>query len=127
MSTWNEMAREARSAAGSCLREELYRSCVSRAYYATFSAITAALHEAGVTVPKGRNAWAHAALPKLIRDHLGDKLGRHRARELMRMVRENYVTRLSADYVSEISITKESARRCLTNATTVTRQCGGAS
>ena len=120
---WMDIAQDAQAAAGLCLRDRRYRSSISRAYYASFSAVTAALHKAGIAAPQGRNAWAHAVLPKLIRDHLAGRLGRHKTRELNRLIRENYRSRLIADYTSGISSSREAARRCLTNAASIVREC----
>jgi hypothetical protein len=74
----------------------LWRSSVSRSYYAVFAALTASL-ERDATFPAGRDAPAHATLPLLIRNYLSQVRVVQR-RRLMSDVRELYENRVTADY-----------------------------
>jgi uncharacterized protein (UPF0332 family) len=123
MSTWMEMATEARDAAGMCLRMRWYRSSASRAYYAIFSAVMAALHNAGARPTPDRHTWPHSKLPDLARDHLKKRFGHKGVQELRRLMRETYKARIGADYADGAGIDAHTARRCLAAATVVIRRC----
>lgn len=125
MAAWIEIARDSRRAAGLCLSRGHYRSCVSRAYYAVFSAVIAALQRTGLQPQPGREAWAHARLHDLVRENLKTKLSAKRVRDLRRIIRENYRARIHADYVSGATTDEQTARRCLTSADSVIRLCEG--
>ncbi len=101
--------------------EGLYRSSVSRSYYATFSAVVAALGSTGLTPGADREAWTHATLPRLVRQHLLREIGHGRVKALRRMLTGAYKDRIIADYVTTESVDRETASRRLSNATAVIR------
>ncbi len=117
-----DVAKDSVGAASRCLRGGHYRSAVSRAYYAMYAAVTAALLGARLTPPAGRGTWSHRGVPDLVKEHLGQQLGRGGAQNVRRMVRATYTLRLVADYVSTRTVDKVTATRCVTDATAVIRK-----
>lgn len=89
-----------------------WRSALSRAYYAAYARVTAALANVpGVTFASGREGPTHARLPGLVETHLshaGDV--RWRVSELVRGL---YKARLDADYVPSRDIGAGDAREAV--------------
>lgn len=110
------------NAAGLCLRGACHRSAVSRAYYATFAAVTAALLDCGLRPPSDRQTWGHAGLPELIGAHLRQRLGFARMKWLRHTVRAMYVERVAADYLAGKTIEEVVANRCVANSAIACRQ-----
>ena len=67
---WRLISLNSRKAAQHLLEAECYRSSVSRAYYAAYSALTAALIRQGITLGYGGNNPGHAGLPVLVVNNL---------------------------------------------------------
>ncbi len=89
--------------------KELFRSCVSRCYYAAFSAVTSRLTSTkSYTFPKGRETPPHGKIPDLIRRHLTEmqEQDRHRMKAQIRRV---YNNRLNADYRSRALVDQATA------------------
>lgn len=97
MDQWLDIARENWAAARDLLSSQMWRSSISRAYYAVYAAATAKLVDAGVDMPAGREGPSHARLPQLVVDHLGgiDRADRGRLFGLIQLL---YNLRLIADY-----------------------------
>ena len=80
-----------------------WRTCVSRAYYAIFSAATGALTESGVTMPHGRDNPSHQRLPGLSGNNL--RRGSHPLQwRLAGLVEDLYRARFGADYRPSVVI-----------------------
>lgn len=104
---WGDVAQEAAHAA-LVLRERGHnRSCVSRAYYAAYSRVTAALWNAGMEFPVQRPGPEHKPLPRLINDRLG-RMKRDDRWALARNVRTLYRLRRTADYEPQSAIDNSS-------------------
>ena len=116
------MAQESLQAAAVAETKGLFRSSVSRYYYAAYQAITALLLYRGITPPVvdgiQRGAWSHADTPELIRQQLGAVVrSRDKRSDLAKRLGVLYRMRLIADYSARTSITQE-------NVDTVRRDAG---
>ncbi|MGB2823318.1 MAG: HEPN domain-containing protein [Phycisphaerae bacterium] len=104
MATWKDLGTDSLAAATSLLRDGRFRSCISRAYYAAYSAATSELRKAkGVTFRYGWSNPSHEQLPRLIRDKL-TSFGEASRRELLRAIRRLRMAREDADYRPAVSI-----------------------
>jgi uncharacterized protein (UPF0332 family) len=121
---WWKMAQDARDAAGVCLRSRHYRSAVSRAYYAAFSALTAELLRRGAAPRTGFGTWSHAALPRFAQEQLRRPLGVDVARDVRQMASRCYKLRQIADYVPAIDVAAQEARLCLRYTAAIMRTFG---
>lgn len=117
MDEWRKMAQDSLYAASVCLRRGLYRSAVSRAYFAAYQVATDALRQVpGLRPPLDREGWSHERTPGLLMENVRDRLGAERLREVIRRLRSAYRERLDADYHGERLFDESSARRCFANA-----------
>lgn len=120
MNTWRQMGLDSLLAAKQLLDAARYRSAVSRAYYAAYAAATAEL--AGikaVTFPNANNP-RHAALPRLLADHLPPPRFDERLRRDLKREMENLrKAREHADYVPTVSVGKQEATRAVKSASRV--------
>jgi uncharacterized protein (UPF0332 family) len=82
-----------------------FRSSVSRAYYAVYSRVTAAL-PAPFERPKGWEGPRHAHLESLISKHF-IRLGEPQRKKLIRLVAWLYKMRILADYLPSVKVSKE--------------------
>ncbi|MBM4044282.1 MAG: hypothetical protein FJ279_04145 [Planctomycetes bacterium] len=89
-----------------------WRTCVSRAYYAIYSAATDALVQQGIVMPKGKGNPAHKTLPSLVGNNLSGISHALRWR-LAGMVEKLYKLRLMADYQPQVPIEERHARLAL--------------
>ena len=124
MITWHEMARESRRAANELVATR-YRSCLSRAYYASYAKVTHDLSGASnVTFPFGREGPNHpgetgtGGIRRLIETSL-PALSAERRRKLSELVGELYTLRLYADYRPSIDIDATDAREAVSMMNTV--------
>jgi uncharacterized protein (UPF0332 family) len=114
MATWEELSRDGLDAAKLLARAEHWRSCVSRCYYAAYSAVTSRLHERGVSFPHGWNNPGHEQLPNLILHNLTLPMNiRRRLKQLIEFLRN---AREDADYRPGITIDKAKVIECILNA-----------
>lgn len=108
MATWREIATD-NFAAVMDLVARHWRSAQSRAYYAAYARVAAALASSGVVVPAGREGPSHAKLPALVESHL-TQVGILRW-QVSVLLRDLYRMRLIADYHPSASVGDGDARQ----------------
>jgi len=118
MATWAQLAVDNFAAAGELYRSARYRSSVSRAYFASFAAVSEALVARGLTFADGREAPSHAALRGMVEDNLGSIAVRRRQR-LKSLLNVCYEQRLQADYRPRKTIDRVQARNAVINASQI--------
>jgi uncharacterized protein (UPF0332 family) len=112
MPVWGDLAQDNTLAANEVFRAGRWRSCVSRAYYAVYSAVTAKLVEQGVTMPKSQQNPKHGSLPNLIGHNLVSL--KHGVRwQLADSIDKLYKLRIIADYVPDVRVEERDARIAL--------------
>jgi hypothetical protein len=126
MATWMDMARENATAANRLVRDDLHRPGVSRAYFAAYCHVTAALTMSGHAQMSARGNPAHQKLPEMVENNL-HSLPRPRRRKLANAVRELYKRRIVADYLPSSSCDGTLAHQTLRTMNTVWTLLGGAS
>ncbi|MCX7014435.1 MAG: HEPN domain-containing protein [Candidatus Sumerlaeota bacterium] len=109
MATWEELSRDSLLAAQELFRRLRCRSSVSRAYYAAYSAVTAALTKRGIPQRYDRENPPHEAVPRMIRKNLGD-LDKERRRKLSQSISVLLKLRIDADYYPGHTIDESVAR-----------------
>lgn len=119
------MARAARRAANSLNAAGELRSCISRCYYAAYSAVTGELLKAspGIQFRNGRRNPYHEDLPRYVKSnlpHLDDGTRRQLAKHV-RFLRE---ARVTADYRPHLTVDTALATRSLSLALSVFRDLG---
>ncbi len=119
MADWSDIARENLEAARRLDEGACFRSSVSRAYFAAFSAATFAL-TGKLTFKPGREAPEHSGLPRLL-EACFQNLGVTGLRELKQSMRRLYFQRLNADYRSGRTVDQTSAREARRDAYRVCR------
>jgi len=107
MATWRDLANDDYGAAGELFRKKRWRSCVSRAYYAAYAAVTDALVRGNITMPAARANPTHAALPNMIENNLTRVASRWK---LSSIVRKLYRLRIMADYDPRRDVERSEAR-----------------
>lgn len=122
---WRFVSDEQHSAAEVLRARGLHRPSFSRAYYAAYSAVTAALHAAGHTTFGARSNPDHADVPRLITGTLRG-LDHRRRRELATLVRRLRSAREDADYRPRAAVDSALSRQCLKYAASLRRAVGGA-
>jgi uncharacterized protein (UPF0332 family) len=115
MPGWDEIAADNFQSANCLGKAGHWRSCVSRAYYAAFSAVTHVL-TGKVTFRQNREAPDHKEVPKLIDCYLKDLPD---ASKVTKAVRRLYNGRLEADYKSGRTVDKATALGARRDAYTV--------
>lgn len=95
------------------------RSAVSRAYYAAFSAVTAALLQAGHRPRHRLGTWSHADLPRVAQAGLVQRLGFGRCKDVKSRLEVGYKMRVAADYEVGLSVDDETARRAVSGASAI--------
>ncbi len=113
MTTWREMSLDNRNAARALIRAGLFRSGISRAYYAAYCALTS--HLSPRLTFGHRDNPAHVDLSRLIMNHL-DHLPEEKRQELRKAVAELWKQRVEADYIPAASIDKNIATGALRSA-----------
>lgn len=86
-----------------------------------FSAVTAALIDAGVEPRRIQGTWSHRDLPDVARHGLPGVVGHGRSKDVKSRLATTYKQRVVADYMPGWSVDEIAARRCLTDATAVIR------
>ncbi len=118
MGDWREMSRESLAAAQHCLREKCYRSSVSRAYYAAYAALAAALAQRGMEFTLGREGPSHQALRQYVNQNIGAIKNRNRKR-IVAAINQLYQNRIDADYKPARYVGHDTALISLRNASFV--------
>ena len=109
---WKEIASDSFSAAQAMLLKGHFRSCVSRCYYASFSAATGELVKiktARTEFEYGRNHPTHRQLAGLVRQHL-PHLPHWNLSFLVSAIRRLYKARIDSDYICGATIDGTLAR-----------------
>jgi uncharacterized protein (UPF0332 family) len=119
MATWNEIALDSFDAAVTLLPANRLRSCISRAYYAAYSAVAGQMHRLAVIFPHGWNNPGHDQLIRWLID--ARKLPPNRRRQLVKALRRLRKARENADYRPGITITKGDAVQLLKEAAMILR------
>ena len=96
MSTWVEISLDSFGAANVLFGAARWRSCISRYYYAAFSAVSDALNKNGY-VRIGHETPRHREITRLIDQHLTSFYPKQR-RSLKAAIRRMYDARIVADY-----------------------------
>ena len=109
---WQAMSLNNRRAAQRLLETECYRSSVSRAYYAAYSALTAALIHQGITLGYGGNNPGHAGLPVLVVNNL-TSLPLTARYDLNKSLRRLYRAQVEADYAAVVVVDNAAAKRSI--------------
>jgi hypothetical protein len=99
---WKAMASENQRTVSLLLRQQCWRSAISRAYYCTYARLVAALIGVGVSMPKRGNP-SHAALPTLILENLYS-LDTPQRGEISGKLMTLYWLRIQADYAPAIDV-----------------------
>lgn len=119
---WLRIAVQNMEAAGRLKDEQMWRSSISRGYYAGHAAVHAVLIHFERTPPRGRNTWKHRLLPlqlaDCLRQNLATRLTRNRTNFFKNALTEAYNYRLNADYGAAKVVDEASADECF-------RHCGG--
>jgi hypothetical protein len=128
MTTWYDVASDSRKAANELVRTR-FRSCLSRAYYASYSKVAHLLVQYGVPMPPGREGPNHPghlptgqASDQGIRRMVVERLtnldpGKRRA--LSELIGELYTLRLYGDYRPSQEVGASDAREAVSMMTTV--------
>lgn len=112
MATWQEVGQDNRTAAHELFLHQRWRSCVSRAYYAAYSAVTDALFKVPVTMPAGREGPHHIPLAEIVGYNLTSLREPARWR-LAGLVKRLYDLRVIADYRPSVDVDEPEARIAL--------------
>ena len=111
--TWLDIARETRNAANSLLVGGMYRSCISRAYYAAYSKVT---HElafiAHLPMPPDREGPSHKRIRPVIETSMPN-MQQERREKLSELVGRLYTLRIDADYKPSVDVEGRDAREAI--------------
>jgi uncharacterized protein (UPF0332 family) len=96
---WWNMAMESLEAASTLKANGLWRSSVSRYYYAAYQATSAVLLYRGIPPPADEEAWSHADTPNMLEAHFTPYVSsRDTRKRLKKQLGELYKWRILADY-----------------------------
>jgi uncharacterized protein (UPF0332 family) len=107
--SWRDLAAQNRSAAHELLARRRWRACVNRAYYAVYAETTAALADARLAMPAGREGPHHIPLPQVVGYNLMSLANTDRWR-LADLIGRLYAMRCLADYRPSVSVEQDEAR-----------------
>lgn len=116
---WREIARESLVAAQILETEDRPRSSVSRAYYASYQAVTALLLYAKQKPPMEREAWSHETTPELLKNLPGKMLVVTMQQNVSGRLKGLYNLRLIADYQGEKNVDTNEQRAAVRSASFV--------
>jgi uncharacterized protein (UPF0332 family) len=117
---WHEISRSNYDAAKAVI-DISPRSCVSRAYYAAFSALTGLFRQRRVEFVDGSESPRHRDVPLLI----GKAFSNGRLTKLLKQaIRALYKLRLMADYSVAQATDRQSALQALRFSILILRKCG---
>ena len=123
MATWRELSEDSLQAAEELLQEGHYRSCISRAYYAAYCAVTHEVIQKLTTFSYSRNNPWHELLPNYIQSNL--TISRTKKDAVDTYVRLLRYYREDADYRPQTTIDELTARECVRAAAEVQQQLWG--
>lgn len=109
MATWQELARQNRTAAYELFAGNRWRSCLSRSHYAIYAEVIHSLHAASVTMPAGRSNPRHLRLSGIIGNHL-ISLDNPKRWRLAGLVKKLHDLRIIADYQPGVEAEQDEAR-----------------
>jgi uncharacterized protein (UPF0332 family) len=112
MATWNDLAQDNTLAANETFDTHRWRTCISRAYYAAYAAVTQELIAQGMTMPKAQPNPHHASLPKLVTHNLYT-LKQPVRWQLADAIEKLYKLRIIADYIPQVNMEERDARIAL--------------
>lgn len=112
MQRWLAMAKESTTAARVAHDARLYRSSVSRAYFALYHAATALFLHLGLNCPS-RGNWAHASFPRLFGEDVVRRVLKNRAIEFKGATSQAYFQRCEADYAPAARIDAARAKETM--------------
>ena len=112
---WWNMAQGSLAAAQLLSKEEV-RSSASRAYYASYQAVTALLLYHGMTPPSDREAWSHEATPNLFRLLFGTIISENARKDVKQRLEACYELRVDADYISQTNVEEAKLKLALKDA-----------
>ena len=120
MPTWRELSEDSLQAAETLLQDGRYRSCVSRAYYTAYCAVTHEIVQKLTTFSYGRNNPSHELLPSYIQNNLTiSRIKKDIVSTLTSLLR---LYREDADYRPYIAIDKQIAQECVRAAAEVQQE-----
>jgi len=125
METWRQLSEDSLLAAETLLQDGRHRSCVSRAYYASYCAVTHEIIQKLTTFSHGRKNPSHELVPAYIQNNLTISQPKKDAVDtyvrLLRYYRED------ADYRPQVTVDELTARDCVRAAAEVQQQLWGIS
>lgn len=122
MATWQEMSLDNLEAARKLFTEDHLRSCISRAYYAAYCAVTAELQKRKIKYPHGWINPAHIQILELVLNNLTMSFAALAAvSKAMRRLRQ---ARESADYRPGVTWKRGDVVVLLRDAVRVARELG---
>ncbi len=121
--TWRQMSEDSLLAAEALLQEGRYRSCISRAYYASYCAATHEIVQKLKTFSYGRSNPSHELLPAYVQNNL--TISRTKKDAVDTYVRLLRLYREDADYRPQVTVDELTARDCVRAAAEVQQQLWG--
>ncbi|MHB1157730.1 MAG: HEPN domain-containing protein [Phycisphaerales bacterium] len=123
MGTWSDMSRQSYKAAEHLQRLRNFRSCISRAYYAAFSAVTDGVRKYTTRFDDGYEHPPHRQVSRFVRKHL-TQFSKSDRQELARAVERLRQARLDADYRHKTDPTDLESRLAMIDAKYVLNTLG---
>ncbi len=125
MATWRQLSEDSLQAAEALLQDGRYRSCISRAYYAAYCAVTHEIVQKLTTFSRGWQNPSHERVPAYIQNNLtitqAKKDTVSNDISLLRLFRED------ADYRPAALIDEQIARDCVRTAAAIQQELWGTS
>lgn len=126
MASWADMALDSLAAAKGLRAGGHVRSCLSRAYYSAYAAVTAELPRDSIG-SAGRSNPTHLQLAKMAKHNLDPaRFGEPVRRDVARRLRRLQSLRIAADYDPEGSLDVSDAAESVMNAEWIVRTVGRA-
>jgi len=119
---WHEMSYSSLQAAKTLRNRGLWRSSVSRSYYAAYTAVAGAVARRGLVFAGGRINPTHSQLAKLIDNE--SEISQSTRRRIKQNVRMLWKARVDADYSPVAQIGRTEAISYLRAATSVLKDLG---
>jgi len=117
MANWHELGEENLRAAKLLLDKGLFRSSVSRAYYAAYSTLTGLFRGKSVKFRFGDSNPSHDQLLALAANNLNvSRFGKGTQFRLKKVTRDLQAARIAADYMPGRTIDENIARQMVRNA-----------
>ncbi len=123
METWQQLSEDALQAAEVLLREEHYRSSVSRSYYASYCAATNEIVKKLNTFSHGWKNPSHEKVPTYIQSNL--TLPQEKKDTVATLIKTLRLFREDADYRPQVEVNEQMARDCIRDAAAVQQEFWG--